>query len=259
MKKIITIISVIFLVSCAPIANNPTPTGTETLAPTPTFTIVPTVTSTKTPNPTKTPMPELTAADVGLPLNPAEFSGKFIWKPCYVFNQGYFHAGDMIYFPTGDKNTNYNVIAPADGVIENAVYLGDSIGMEINVKTPFVLNGKTVFYDIVHDSRLAPGLHVGSIIHKGDVIAIRDITVKADPQGLWNLDIAFRNSTNKQANINDPIWTGQGFISYYRLVQDDLQKLDSSTYTLMPTCSGNPIKNKNFMTPTPDSNFGMYP
>jgi hypothetical protein len=250
----------VFLVSCSPAIKTPptkTLVPTKIFSPTSTFTSMPTVIATKTPNPTATPQKELTAADVGLPWNPGEVNNKMKVKPCYVFTSNQFHAGDMIYFPNGNSNSKYNVIAIADGQIVNAVFLSDAIGWEINVMTPYLHDGKDVFYDVVHSAGLASGLEIGSYVHKGDNLAIKT-NKTLDPQGLWQIDIGIRNG-HRQANAGASDWKGLGYFSLYRLIQDDLQKLDSALYTVMPTCNGNPIKINNFVTPTPDSNFGMFP
>jgi hypothetical protein len=287
MKNVLTAISIVFilLVACisaptgAP-APSATPVPTSALLPPATtlLTITPTQISTPTvttapPNirPTDGPIPtsairiatrtstsvprELTPADVGLIFNPAEIRGTFMIIPCYMFSSDIFHAGDGVYFPSGDSSTKYNVVAPADGNIVRASRISDRIGYEINVQTPFTLDGQTVFYDVLHTSGLREGLRIGDTVHKGDVLAIKKME-HLDPGGNWLVDIGFRNGY-KQANASLPDWIGLGYFSWSRLVMDDLAMVDPSRLSYR-TCVGNPIEqSKPFATPTPGG-FGPY-
>jgi hypothetical protein len=161
-----------------------------------------------------------------------------------------FHAGDCFYFPSGNSNTKYHVVAPADGIIVHAYFINDSIGWEINVRTPFVVDEKTVYYDVVHTSGLVPGLKEGMYIHKGDKLAIKSKEY-LDPANYWLVDIGFRNG-HKQTNASLEGWTGLGYFSFTRLLLDDFEGLDPKQYDLLPLCKGNPIKqNKPYATPTP--------
>ena len=170
--------------------------------------------------------------------------------PCYLFTSEVFHAGDAFYFPPGDSNTEYAVIAPADGKVVHANYINDSVGYDITVKTSFLLDGKPVFYDVVHTSGLYPGLVEGQAVHKGDNLAVKR-NEHLDPIGQWIVDIGFRNG-KEQANASVPEWTGLGYFSYTRLLLDDLASLESSEYSLWPICEGNPIEQtKPYSTPTP--------
>ena len=178
-------------------------------------------------------------------------------EPCYVFNSKVFHAGDMIYFPTGNKNTKYNVLAPADGVITIAEDLSNKgIGWSITVETPYSLDGKPVFYDLVHSSGLVPGLSQGMNIHRGDPLAIKDGKF-VDPLGWWLIDLGFRNgleAANASVSSGPGVtgWTGLGYFSYTSLIKDDLAQLNPKQFGFYPTCSGNPIQqNKPYATPTP--------
>ena len=156
-----------------------------------------------------TPLPEFNAADVGLPWNPAEVKGSVQILPCYLFTSTIFHAGDGFYFPNNNSNAVYHITAPADGSIEKAYFINDSIGWSITVRTPYILDGNNVFYDVLHTSGLVPNLDVGSIIHKGDSLAIKDKKI-LDPIGKWLVDIGFRNG-HEQANASLPDWTGLGY------------------------------------------------
>jgi hypothetical protein len=261
------LLGILFMTSCnfTPTSTTPTnyvpqlevPTLTNTIAqtethtpsPTLTYTLVPTETATKTPRPTQTPLPELTEGDVGLIWNPSDINGPVIITPCYMFTSDRFHAGDQVDFPS--SQTAYSILAPTDGIIISAEKVNDSIGYEVNVQTPYILNGKTVYYDIVHSNGLVPGLHEGSEVRKGSPIVIKNGEMVA-PQNKWLIDIAFRNSMNKQANASLDGWTGLGFLSYTRLIQDDLASLDSSQFYMRPTCAGNPINQSSpYQTPTP--------
>jgi hypothetical protein len=237
------------LVSCSSI---PTVMSTETATLSIAFTpIPPTSTKTMTATPTQTPQPKLAIADVGLPWNPNEINGQVLIKPCYLFTATMFHAGDGFYFPRGNSDTVYTVVAPADGVIVAATDLSDlGIGWEINVKTPFLLDGKTVFYDVVHSSGLVDELDVGMEVHRGEPLVVKTKEF-LDPAGLWLIDIGFRNGL-RQANASVPEWTGLGYFSFTRLLEDDLALLNHNQFLIMPVCSGNPIQqNKPYMTPTP--------
>ena len=246
-----------------PVADIPTttptlspPTHTPTLTSTPTATITqrPTITplptSTKTPKPTNTPIPELTAADVGLPWNPDEIKGRVRILPCYLFTSTMFHAGDAFYFPAGNTATKYNVVAASDGIIEHARFINDAVGWDITVRTSYQLDGKSVYYDVVHTSGLTSGLREGMFVHRGENLAILTIEFVVF-EGWWGVDIGFRNE-KEQANATLPEWTGLGYFSYTRLILDDLELVDRSQYSIMPRCPGNPIQqSKPYATSTP--------
>jgi hypothetical protein len=239
----------LFLVSCSSV---PTAIPAITVISTATLTLIPpTLTNTETAIPTKTPQPELTVSDVGLPWDPNKVNGRVQIKPCYIFTSTKFHAGDGFYFPRGNSDTVYTVVAPADGVIVAATDLSElGIGWEINVETPYLLDGKPVFYDVVHSSGLVDNLRVGMEVHRGNPLVIKTNEF-LDPAGLWLIDIGFRNGL-KQANPSVPEWTGLGYFSFTRLLEDDLALLDQNQFLFMPACSGNPIQqNKPYMTPTP--------
>jgi hypothetical protein len=171
--------------------------------------------------------------------------------PCYVFTPTIFHAGDIVYFPNGLANTTYNVKAPADGRIAHANYINSSVGFDIAVRTPYTFNGDIVFYDVIHTSGLVGGLRVGDYVKKGDNLAIKDGKI-VDPAGWWLVDLAFRTG-NEQANASLSGWTGLGYLSYSKLISDDLAKLPYGQVAMMPTCPGNPIEqNKPYITPTPN-------
>jgi hypothetical protein len=247
----------IVLTSCAPQAT--AAPSTETLVPTLAFTVTPTATATKTPIPTATPKREITAGDVGIPWDTSEINGLVNIMPCYLFTSTVFHAGDGFYFPSGNIDAVYHVVAPADGKIVNEVYINEFTGYEINIETPYVLDGKTVFYDVVHTSGLVPELSVGMYIHRGDYLAIKDKRIRGDPIGKWLVDIGFRNG-KRQANASISEWTGLGYFSYTRLLQDDFALLTSDQYYIMPKCKGNPIQqNKPYSTPTPTPGGFTYP
>jgi hypothetical protein len=239
----------LIVVSCS---SMPTAVPTITANSTVTLTLIPpTKTNTDTAIPTKTPQPELTIADVGLPWNPIAVNGRVQIMPGYLFTSTMFHAGDGFYFPRGNSDTVYTVIAPADGVIVAATDLSDfGIGWEINVETPYLLDGKPVFYDVVHSSGLVDELRVGMEVHRGDPLVTKTNEF-LDPAGLWLIDIGFRNGF-RQANASIPEWTGLGYFSFTRLLEDDLALLNQNQFLVLPVCSGNPIQQtKPYMTPTP--------
>jgi hypothetical protein len=141
----------------------PLPTATATVIATSTHapTATDTYTSTPLPTMTRTPVPPsptprtLSVKDVDLPIKGVV---GFEYKPCYVFTTDRFHAGDAIYMP--DPAGSYKIYAPMEGTIVFAQLLDDSIGWEINVMTPFMLNGEAVYYlstlmDWLKESELA--------------------------------------------------------------------------------------------------------
>jgi hypothetical protein len=212
----------------------------------------PTPTLRATPKPPLTPKPRrvLTAADVGLPWNPADVPGRVAILPCYLFSASVFHAGDGFYFPSGDSDTKFQVVAPAEGLIVQANRTNDAIGWGIIVRTPFEVDGKTVYYDVAHTSGLVSGLRPGMYVCKGDPLAVKQKD-KLDPVNWWLVDIGFRNG-HVQANATLPDWTGMGYFSYSRLIQDDLALLSPDQFEVLPICEGNPIQqSKPYATPTP--------
>ena len=232
----------------APTAT-PLPAPTATVTPLPTVTV--TATATSTPQPTNTPTPLqtitrtpippsptpriLSAKDVELPIK--DLKG-FEYKPCYVFTTSRFHAGDQIYMP--DPGGSYKVYAPIDGTIVAARLVDDTIGWEINVMTPFILNGETVYYDLVHVNGLADNIRVNAFLRKGEEIAIKN-RPNADPQRRSMVDFAIRRGPHKQANAAAPDWTGTEYVSVLTFLQDDLDALPIGTFQLAPICDGNPI------------------
>lgn len=247
---------VAIILTATPTIPPPTHTPTFTSTPTETLTRRPTITplptDTRTPKPTNTPIPELTVADVGLPWNPDEVKGRVRIMPCYLFTSTLFHAGDGFYFPPGNAEIKYNVVAPVGGKIIFAQLITEGIGWGIDVQTPYQLDGKVVYYHVVHSSGLAPGLKVGMSVNRGDVLAIKTKNNKLEYYNQWLIDIGFRTARNAHANASLPDWTGLNFFSYTRLILDDLALLDWKQYLLAPKCDGNPIQqNKPYATPTP--------
>jgi hypothetical protein len=168
-----------------------------------------------------------------------------------MFTTTKFHAGDGVFYPKGAADTHYTVYAPADGTIVVANYINESVGWEINVKTPYTVDGKPVVYDVVHSSGLVSGLTVGTFIHKGDKLAIKANEHLTPSVKEWLIDIGFRNG-HKQANASIDDWTGLGYFSYTKLILDDLAMLQESQYKIRSACAGNPIQqSKPYMTPTP--------
>ena len=245
----------------------PAPTATMTSLPTVTATVtatstpVPTATATNTPTPsptrTRTPVPPsptprvLSPQDVGLPVKDVYFE----YIPCYVFTQDRFHAGDGIY--PSVAQAPHRVYAPMDGTVISAQLipsvpgLGWEIGFEINVRTPFVLDGETVYYDMVHISGLADGVKVGTFVRKGEQIAVMTRPY-GDPRGyIYLIDLAFRRGTHKMAAPSNPNWTGTEYFSVLTYVKDDLDALPVGSFKLLPTCITNNIIPEAKRTPRP--------
>ena len=172
----------------------------------------------------------LSPQDVDLPIK--EVNG-LDYLPCYVFTETQFHAGDILILP--DPKAIYKVFAPIEGTIVTAQFLDDSIGWEIVVRTPFVLNGETVYYDILHSSGLADNLRVGASVRKGDQLAV--ITRPYRPmRGFSIIDFAIRRGSHKMAAPTHPSWTGTEYVSVLQYVQDDLNSLAAGSFRLSPTC-----------------------
>jgi hypothetical protein len=218
----------------------PTDTATATLAP-PTNTPKPTLRPpTATPKPTASPLRELTTADVGLPIDTKQLS-LFRYKPCYIFTDGRFHAGDIINF-TASPPSEYDVLAPIDGKVITAHLVTPQIGWEISVMTNFAYKGGRVYYDIVHTNGPANGVSVGTRVRKGQPLAVIRPPYNLDPGGSAIVDFALRNSPHKQANPASDNWTGTEYFAFMPWVQDDLGSLPPGAYIETGhECKGSPI------------------
>jgi hypothetical protein len=228
------ICSIFLLIIALFTACTPAPAHTQT----PTITPIPTSTPSPTPEPTAairpsaTPMHVLTEGDVTLPIRDIS---QFEYVPCYVFSEDRFHAGDGINLPK--NKAPFIVYSPSDGIIDAANFVNESVGWEINIRTPFYLDNKQVYIDIVHVSGLADDLKIGSKIEKGQQLAIMDRPC-GDPRGGYLIDIALRLGSHKQANPIYDNWTGTEYLSFFSYVEDDLLLLDDESYSIAPTCLG---------------------
>jgi hypothetical protein len=188
-------------------------------------------------------MPELTPADVGLPFDPSVHH--FTVKPCYVYTEWAFHAGDVFMWRLSEDE-KIPIIAPMAGKIINASWVNSNTGYEVNVATDYSHTNDTgtgrVYYDLVHLAELEPGISDGKFFHKGKAIGYLTKAV-TDPSGKSILDIALRNRSDKQANASLPGWKqsrGHQFFSFLYFVSDDLSALSSNMYNNVPTCEGHP-------------------
>lgn len=228
MTKRILIFAFLFFLSACTFASQPTPTKSPTLKPEPTITPEPSL--------TPTTLPLLTINDVGLPIKDLTF---FEYRPCYVFTEDRFHAGDGIYLHKDDAP--FIVYSPISGVIQDEYFIDDFIGWEINIKSDFLLDSQWVYVDIVHIGLLYGSLEIGSQIKKGEPLAVID-SPHGDPGGRYLIDIAIRKGSHKQANPNFDDWTGTEYLSFKDFIEDDLASLDQSTFTTIgEPCLGNPI------------------
>jgi hypothetical protein len=257
MKKYIYLYMLItlWLPSCNAVSI-PTPTNTPMPSNTssPTYTSTPTITPTKTPQPTATLRPELTAEDVGLPWDTTQTNP--ILTPCYLWSDNYFHAGDGIIFSYYPDKT-YFVLAPISGEIIEASNMTNfrpvGIGWEITIATEFSKKGKQVYVDFVHTSGLVPGLRVGQHVERSQPLLILDKHWGGHSGELdLFLDIGIRNGP-KGANPQVDNWQPESYFSFLEFIYDDLEQLPPNTYSLLPTCAGNPISPENrlrFPAPT---------
>ena len=229
--KFLLIICLIYIGSACSSNNSISANTTSQPKITPQSTIPPTFQI----NPSATPLKILSIYDVDLPIKNIS---RFEYVPCYVFSEKSFHAGDIFRLPKNESP--FTVNAPIDGIIDTANFVNESVGWEINIKTPYYLNSKQVNVDIVHTSGLASGLHIGSSVEKGQQLAIMDHPY-GDPHGGYIIDIAMRLDSHKQANPIYDNWTGTEYFSYFEYIKDNLAQLQKNTYSIMPICSGNPI------------------
>jgi hypothetical protein len=257
MKSLACILSALFILSlatgCGGSNTTATPNPTNTLYPTdtpvpstytraqtatptetPEPTDTPTTTPTGTPIPTATPRRKLTAAEVGLPIGPEVES--FVYKLCYVNTTTRFHAGDGVYYELGTSPAEYTVYAPIDGTVRETLRINDVVGWEIRVETPFVYEGQTVWYDLVHHDGPLPGITVGTYVERGEPIA-KLFTARCAPGRCEKLvDYAIRNGPRGPNPQVDPFYP-DSYLNVFLFVEDDLASR-SVTYE---TCQGNPI------------------
>jgi len=162
-------------------------------------------------------MRELTAADVGLLHDPKAVSPTYLI--CHYFTNTMFHAGDGIVFDTHEGNTYYG-LAPIEGKIIESVLVNQKVGYEITVETPYLYQGKRVYYDLVHSSGLVSGLSDGSWVNKGDPIVFINKSYGAGGSiKELSLDIAIRNGP-KGANSQRSNWQPYSYFSFLQFLYD---------------------------------------
>lgn len=142
------------------------------------------------------------------------------------------------------SNVIYQVYAPIDGTITAANFVNDSVGWEINVKTPYELDGQVAYYDLVHTSGLANDVKIGTFLRKGEQIAFMSRPYSHPRE--YILDFAIRRGAHKQANPNSSNWTGTEYVSVLQFVLDDLTGLSAGSFQLVPTCQ---LTSKNNVIP----------
>jgi hypothetical protein len=159
----------------------------------------------------------------------------FVYKLCYVHTESHFHAGDAVYFELGDSPTEYIVYAPVDGTVRFAAEISGEIGWEIRVETPFVYEGKTVWYDLVHHDGPLPGIVEGTVVRRGEPLA-RLFTARDYGRIEKLVDWALRNGPRGPNPQVDPFYPGS-YLNAYLFVEDDL----ASRNVTYETCEGVPI------------------
>ena len=273
MKKLFSTILfiIIILTACTPVStpiststtapsSTPDPTNTPqpTVTITQTFTPEPRATSTKIPS--ITPFPELLPENVDLPIEKGITS--FIYKHCYVFaddnNDGLldrFHAGDLLYFYTDfsgiDNEIEYKVLAPIEGRIIYSNLINDKVGWEIRIETPYLFEGKKVFYDIVHADRAVVGLYEGEYVQKGQPILIVN-SLRNNGRFEKVIDIAFRNGIRGPQPGTKGVFHPYSYIDPSIFFEDDFSRAISAGVNInFENCTGNPVREEFSMKPNP--------
>ena len=192
-----------------------------------------------------TPPVEITAADVNLPFDGAA-AAAIKYLPCYVNTGTSIHTADVFYFNDFSSDETIHILAPVGGLV---IYIDrdpntiDIIGQLIIVKTDFVFQKETVYYELTQFHEMSSELSVGKRINQGDTIGYIDNDGHPfDPLNGYILDIAFfvakpylyDNDPGNSANIEKYIDPGL-------LLGDSLEKFPIIYH--MPRCEGTPIIN----------------
>ena len=200
----------------------------------------------RTPSPATAASPrEITPADVDLPFDGAA-PATIKYLSCYVNTGTAIHTADVFYFNDFSSDETIHILAPVGGLV---MYIDrdpktiDIIGQFVVVKTDFVYQKETVYYEMTEFHEIASELSVGKRINQGDTIGYMDNDGRPfDPLNGYILDIAFfvakpsyyDNDAGNSANIDKYIDPGS-------LLGASLEKFPIIYH--MPQCEGTPMIN----------------
>jgi len=213
---------------------------TIAFVPTPIPTPIPTATSLPSP----TPLAEFSPEHFAFPV---AFNGDYQiesplrYVPCYHWDgitkekveedediwRYLFHAGDMFILNLNQPAVDIVVISPTTGVIEGVNQFNDE-NIEINIKTPYYLDGKRIYVDIVHSQRLFPGddkfpeIHQGDNVEIGQPIAIQNLFLQHGREEQV-VDIGIRNGpsgANPSIGVGD--YFPESYIDPILFLEDDI-------------------------------------
>jgi murein DD-endopeptidase MepM/ murein hydrolase activator NlpD len=200
----------------------------------------------RTSSPTTATSPrEITPADVNLPFDGAA-PATIKYLPCYVNTGTRIHNSDVFYFNDFSSDETIHILAPLGGLV---MYMDsdpntiDVIGQLIIVKTDFVYQKETVYYQLAEFHEIASDITVGKRIDQGDTLGYMDNDGHPfDPLNGYILTVAFfvakpsyyDNDAGNSANIDKYLDPGL-------LLGDSLAKFPIIFH--MPRCEGNPIIN----------------
>jgi hypothetical protein len=90
-----------------------------------------------------------------------------------------------------------DVVSPVEGIViyvyENWIWNNQETGGNIIVRTPYILNGKTVFYQLRHSSTFDDNIREGIALSKGQHIGTLRWDGPKDPGGYSILDFMLLN------------------------------------------------------------------
>lgn len=189
---------------------------------------------------TATPPGEITPADVNLPFDGAA-PATIKYLPCYVNTGTGVHTADVFYFNDFSSDETIHILAPLGGLVMYITHGSYDIGQNIIVKTDFVLQKGTVYYQLTRFHEINSELSVGARINQGDTIGYIDNDGHPfDPLDGYILDISFfvampshyDNDPGNSANIEKYIDPGP-------LLGVSIEKFP--IIYQMPRCEGTPI------------------
>jgi len=149
----------------------------------------------RTPSPATATTPrEITPADVNLPFDGAA-PATIKYLPCYVNTGTEIHVSDAFYFNDFSSDETIHILGPLGGLvvyIERNPNIIDIAGQLIIVKTDFVYQKETVYYELTQFHEMASDISVGKRIDQGDTLGYIDNDGHPfDPLNGYALDIAF--------------------------------------------------------------------
>jgi hypothetical protein len=188
---------------------------------------------------------EITPADVNLPFDGAT-AAAIKYMPCFVNTGTSIHTADVFYFNDFSSDETIHILAPVGGLI---MYMDrdpntiDIIGQLIIVKTDFVYQKESVYYELTQFHEIASDISVGKRIDQGDTLGYIDNDGRPfDPRNGYILDIAFfvakpslyDNDAGNSTNIEKYLDPGL-------LLENSLEKFPIIYH--MPRCEGTPVIN----------------